>query len=1214
MSSAVTGKGVPVKVPSRSNRLSVLRLMRMAVAFVVVAGSLGLATVTATAQDGGSSCPSADAEGYGDVNSEGTHADNITCLKELGIPAEGDAYRPSDDMTRSEMARFMARTYAIVTGEEAEVADHAFTDVSADDPNADDIARIAGLGITNGVNPEGTLYDPDGTVIRGHMALFLTRLYTAAAGEDAPAADTEFTDIAERSDEQQAAIGQIFGLGVTTGTTPTTYSPSANVTREQMGSFVARMYRALVAELADQAAEDAEAERLAALVPAGAPTGVTLASSDDGTELAVSWTAPEDSGGSDITGYVVQWKSGEDDYSEDNQSDVTETEASIGDLTSGVEYTVSVMAVNNGGNSESSEEATATTSTVAAAGVPTGVEVAISGEDGDALDVSWTAPEDSGTHDVTGYVVQWKSGDDDYSDDNQVFTSDTSANLDDLTQGDTYTFHVAAVSDAGTGDWSEEASGNPAVAPGLVGELKSVPGNSTLTLTWTAPADDGGSEVTGYVVSWRTGRQASADTAEVTGTEYTITGLRNTVNYSVWVAAMNAAGTGDTALVPAGTGSVSVSPTPTAASAPQNFTATPMPTLLILSWTGPANDGGTVLLNYTREHRCGDTTEWGTPMDVAHVATSQIQGTQITGLDNGEACEVRIRANSYNDANDNDTQDGTATDEENPERTLNSPWAEASGTPVTIPGAPASVSVQPAHQSLQVTWTAPASDGGSDITGYKVEWSAGVPSEATVGDVTSYTISGLSNSYLYTVNVTSITAAGESADSTAASDPVQPRAVPAAPSSVTVSTAPVLLQNGDPNTAAGTTLVVTWGASPSNGTNAVEGYVVQRRDSAIPDNPATEDDDPTAPTEWVNTGVGTIDVAKRTVTITGLDNGKSYDVQVQANNDHDDDTDTAAVGGPWAMDSGTPAALPAAIATVTTNAGYTSLDVGWTPPASNGDDITHYLVRYAQNVTMNEPFSSDRRVNAPLTRIRLTGLAVGVPYAIQIQAVNGIGTGPNAETDFTAATGLHPEAPSSVTAVPLKDGDGTMLTVTWTTVTRTNGSGPVTSYTVETLAVDPVGDGEWNSTPVPDSTDKTADVTVADGTTYLVRVKANSGTTGIPGYAAAPVKAAGVPEAPGGVAATIDQAVSTTVNVVWDSVPEAESADSDITGYVVSWHDTGDLVSGNRGSVSITGNTNGAYAITGLAPGAYSVSVTATNHVGNSSGGTPATVTVDPPS
>ena len=250
--------------------------------------------------------------------------------------------------------------------------------------------------------------------------------------------------LAERSAEQQAAIGQIFGLGVTTGTTDTTYSPSNNVTREQMASFVARMYRAL-----------------------------------------------------------------------DALPDPTE-----------------------------------------APGAPTGVEVAISGEDGDALDVSWTAPEESGTSDVTGYVVQWKSGDDDYSEDNQSSADDTSASVGELTQGDTYTFRVAAESDDGQGDWSDEASGNPAVAPGLVGELTSTPGNSTLALSWTAPEDDGGSEITGYVVSWRTGRQASADTADVAGdaTGYTITGLRNTANYSVWVAAVNAAGTGESASVPAGTG------------------------------------------------------------------------------------------------------------------------------------------------------------------------------------------------------------------------------------------------------------------------------------------------------------------------------------------------------------------------------------------------------------------------------------------------------------------------------------------------------------------------------------------------------------------------------------------------------------------------------------------------------------------------------------
>ena len=88
MSPAVTGKGVPVKVPSRQSRSSVLRFVRMVVAFVVLAGSLGLATVTATAQSGGSSCPSG-TDNYSDVVAGSTHANDIACLKRVGHPRSG---------------------------------------------------------------------------------------------------------------------------------------------------------------------------------------------------------------------------------------------------------------------------------------------------------------------------------------------------------------------------------------------------------------------------------------------------------------------------------------------------------------------------------------------------------------------------------------------------------------------------------------------------------------------------------------------------------------------------------------------------------------------------------------------------------------------------------------------------------------------------------------------------------------------------------------------------------------------------------------------------------------------------------------------------------------------------------------------------------------------------------------------------------------------
>ena len=97
-----------------------------------------------------------------------------------------------------------------------------------------------------------------------------------------------------------------------------------------------------------------------------------------------------------------------------------------------------------------------------------------------------------------------------------------------------------------------------------MGNLRSTPRNASLALSWTAPADDGGSEISGYVISWRAGRQ-STKTAELDNgeaTSYTITGLRNSSVYSVSVRAKNAAGAGDAASVPTGSNNFSVTQHP----------------------------------------------------------------------------------------------------------------------------------------------------------------------------------------------------------------------------------------------------------------------------------------------------------------------------------------------------------------------------------------------------------------------------------------------------------------------------------------------------------------------------------------------------------------------------------------------------------------------------------------------------------------------------
>ena len=97
-----------------------------------------------------------------------------------------------------------------------------------------------------------------------------------------------------------------------------------------------------------------------------APRSLNVSPDDTGT-LDVSWEAPASDGGSAITGYKVQWKSGSEDYDgsagSTRQAEITDPASrthTITGLTDGVEYAVRVIAVNDVGDGPPSDEATAT--------------------------------------------------------------------------------------------------------------------------------------------------------------------------------------------------------------------------------------------------------------------------------------------------------------------------------------------------------------------------------------------------------------------------------------------------------------------------------------------------------------------------------------------------------------------------------------------------------------------------------------------------------------------------------------------------------------------------------------------------------------------------------------------------------------------------------------------------------------------------------------
>ena len=378
------------------------------------------------------------------------------------------------------------------------------------------------------------------------------------------------------------------------------------------------------------------------------------------------------------------------------------------------------------------------------------------------VSLTWIPPASDGGAELIGYDVYLgtSSHGESATPVNAALITSTGYTVTGLANGTTYYFTVDAVNDADLHSAaSAEASATPVApttAPGSPSGLTATAGNAQVSLSWTAPASDGGAQITSYdIYEGTTGNvKTTAPVASSKGTSVTVKNLANGTTYYFKVAAVNTVGVGP----PSGAASATPAAAITKPGPPAGLTATPGHGRVTLSWTAPGSDGGAGISGYLIYQGTSPGGEAGTPVNGSPVSATSYM---VTGLRNGTTYYFKVAA--VNDAKRQGSDSGEAS------ATPVSAAASASATTSTskgsgtaassAPGGPTGLTATAGDARVSLSWIAPASDGGSPLARYQVylstnpgtpgtfDLSASAPVKSVTG--TSTVVTGLTNGTTY---------------------------------------------------------------------------------------------------------------------------------------------------------------------------------------------------------------------------------------------------------------------------------------------------------------------------------------------------------------------------------------------------------------------------------------------------------------------------------
>lgn len=422
--------------------------------------------------------------------------------------------------------------------------------------------------------------------------------------------------------------------------------------------------------------------------------------------LTLYWQPPKDSGGANVTNYVVEKKESRSNTWSRVTAYVVSTNVRVRGLVLGRDYEFRVMAENQYGTSDPATtegpiKAKHSFNVPGAPGMPRALETT-----SDSITIVWTKPRQDGGSPITGYMIERRSlsaGEDRWTKASHSLVPELTHRVINLTENHEYEFRVAAVNAAGQGPWSDSSDTiccrPPLCAPKITSDLSirdmTVIAGEEFTITvpfnaspipkpsWSINNDE--------VIQ---DDRIKFDTS-VTATVYINRCAKRSDSGKYTIRLTNSEGS-DTAscrVLVVGKPNPPLGPLDVSDITPEACT---------ISWRPPSDDGGAPISNYVVERM-------DTSVGVWMKTSSFVRGCSynVFSLETNKKYLFRVRAENQYGVSD----------------PLESSEPITAKFPFTIPEPPGRPRVTEANSPdcANLTWERPRYDGGSKIQGYQIE-------------------------------------------------------------------------------------------------------------------------------------------------------------------------------------------------------------------------------------------------------------------------------------------------------------------------------------------------------------------------------------------------------------------------------------------------------------------------------------------------------------